>query len=172
MSVSWSQYKLSFNAFFDFEPRSKKVNFYLCFGQGKHGADFLVIVAFEVSEQQDAFLQWRQIFDKQLNELLVLKLVVIAAGAVPVEWIQVLLFDFVALYLIEHKVIGASKQPRLGFFCFDAFLVDPQFFKAVLYNIAGGFDISQEMQTEPIQRIAVVVHAGIVVVAVQNCVWQ
>jgi hypothetical protein len=84
----------------------------------------------------------------------------------------VLLFDFIALHLIEHKVIGASKQPRLGFFYFDAFLVDPQFFKAILYNIAGRFDISQEMQTKPIQRIAVEVHTGIVVVAVQNCVWQ
>ena len=172
MSVSWSQYKLSFNAFFDFEPRSKKVDFYLCFGQVEHGADFLVIVAFEVSEQQDAFLQWRQILDKQLNELFVLKLVVGAASAVPVEWFQVLLFDFVALHLIEHKVIGASKQPWLGFICFDAFLVDPQFFKAILYNIAGRFDISQEMQTKPIQRIAVEVHTCIVVVAVQNCVWQ
>jgi hypothetical protein len=107
-----------------------------------------------------------------LDELLVLKLGVGAANAVPVERIQVLLFDFIALHLIEHEVVGTSKQPRFGFFCFDVFLVDPQFFKAILYNIAGGFDISQEMQTEPIQRIAVEVHTGIVVVAVQNCVWQ
>ena len=170
--VSWSQYKLSVSAFFDFEPRSKKVYFHLGFGQGEHGADFLVSIAFEVSEQQNAFLQSRQIFDQQFDELLGFKVLVWAIGAAPSERVQMLLFDFVAFHVIEHQVIGTGKQPSFCFVCCDAFSVDPQFFKTVLYGVTCWFDISQEMQTKPIQRIAVEVYTGIVVRAVQNCVRQ